>query len=331
MGEPVTELATTGPSAVLSGTPADARPYWVYLSTLSSEESRRTMQGCLDRIAALAGVASGAEFPWHGLRYEQTSVLRATIAEARTADSGPWSPSHANKHLSALRGVLKQCWKLGLMSAEDYQRARDIPEVKGHREPAGRSIHADEIAALMRSCAEDENTNLGRRDAALLALLYSTGARREEAATALIERYDPRERSLLVTGKGNSERPVYVVEAAAFLIGTWLACVDERRGPLLRPVDRWGTIAPRRLDPGSVGRIVRERRTLAGLAPLTTHDFRRTFGGDFLDAGGDLAQLQRLFGHKTLTVTAGYDRRPARALRAAVDRLTFPASGGVPS
>lgn len=289
----------------------------MYLSTLASEESRRAMEGCLGRIAAEAGV-DASDFPWASLRYEHTSAIRTMIT------SKGWSPSHANKHLSALRGVLKQCWKLGLMTAEDYQRARDIPEVTGTRVPAGRSIDDYEIIALLRSCAADTNMPLGRRDAALIALLYSTGARREETATALIEHFDTRERSLLVTGKGNKQRTVYIIETAAFLIGTWLACVDERRGPLLRPVDRWGTILPRCPSARSVGRIVLERRVQAKLAPLTTHDFRRTFGGNFLDSGGDLAQLQKLFGHASATTTAGYDRRPGRTLRAAVDKLTLP-------
>ena len=297
---------------------ADQRPYWVYLSTLSSDESRRAMQGCLDRIAALTGVSTGAGFGWATLRYEHTSVLRAAIA------AQGWSPSHANKHLSALRGVLRQCWKLGLMTAEDYERARDVEEVKGHREPPGRSIGEDEVAKLLRSCAADENEPLGRRDAALFAMLYSTGARCSETAGALIERYDARERSLLVHGKGNKERTVYVIETAAFLIGAWLGCVNERHGPLLRPVDRWGHIASRHLSPRSVGRTVSERRIAAGLGPLSTHDFRRTFGGNFLDAGGDLAQLQKLFGHASQTTTASYDRREGRKLRAAVDKMTFP-------
>lgn len=297
---------------------ADPRPYRVYLSTLGSDESRRAMQGCLDRIAGFAGLPSGALFPWHLLRYEHTSVIRAQIT------GHTWSPSHANKHLSALRGVLHQCWMLSLMSAEDYHRARSVKEVKGHREPAGRALGDDEVAKLLRSCAEDENTPLGLRDAALVAMLYSTGARRAEAAGALIERYDPRRRKLRIIGKGNKQRTVFILETAAFLLGNWLARMDERRGPILRPVDRWGTIAGRPLNPRSVGRIVAQRRTAAGLQPFTTHDFRRTFGGNFLEKGGDLSQLQKLFGHASMTVTAGYDPRPEETLRAAVDRLEMP-------
>jgi site-specific recombinase XerD len=77
------------------------------------------------------------------------------------------------------------------------------------------------------------------------------------------------------------------------------------------------------MTPRGIGLVIDHRRRQAGLAPLSTHDFRRTMGGDFLDAGGDLAQLQRLFGHASATTTVGYDRRPARELRTAIDRMSI--------
>jgi len=70
---------------------------------------------------------------------------------------------------------------------------------------------------------------------------------------------------------------------------------------------------------------VDRRRREAGLPPTTTHDYRRTFIGDVIDAGGDLVQAQQLAGHKSPITTAQYDRRPARKRRAAVDRLHLPA------
>lgn len=64
-------------------------PYRVYLDSLSSAESRRTMRGCLDRLAALVSgeeVTSGAGQPWHLLRYEHTVRIRALMTERG------WSP-----------------------------------------------------------------------------------------------------------------------------------------------------------------------------------------------------------------------------------------------
>lgn len=314
MTESAAEIVIVLPGGLEAAPRTGPTPYWVYLASLGSDESRRTMATCLRHIAQVIGNCKAEEFPWHQLRYEHTTVIRAAIvAEGK-------SPSRANKHLSALRGVLREAWRLGMLPAENYQRAIDIREVKGHREPAGRNIHDDEMTAMLAACMATEGL-AGIRDAALIAALESTGMRRAEAAGALLERYDPGERALRIIGKGNKERTVYIHRDAVPAFERWLVAVGERRGPVFRPIDKWGHIKPRPMTPRGIGLVIDKRRRQAGLAPLSTHDFRRTIGGDFLDAGGDLAQLQRLFGHASATTTAGYDRRPGRKLRTAIDRM----------
>lgn len=303
----------------------DASPYCVYLARFSGE-AERTMRRCLDRIAATFAQLPkdepvppryGERFPWHQIRRPHAVLLKTRLAER-------WpSPSHPNKHLSALRGVMEECWNLGLVSAEEYEQIRKIKNVKGSRAPAGRNIHQDEMATLLTHCLADE-TPAGARDAAMVAVLYSTGIRREEAAHALIECYDAAERALRVIGKGNKERTVFISPSAVPYLNRWLLLLGERRGPLFRAVDQWGNIGAHAVTARAIGGIVARRRTAARVAPLSTHDFRRTFIGDFIDAGGDLVQAQQLAGHASASTTASYDRRPGRALRAAVDRLSLP-------
>lgn len=317
------------PLPVIAATTAvpPADPYEVYLSSLESAESRRTMRGALDRIAKILtedDTATGAGQPWWGLRYEHTAKVRAALIDYRDAKNPDgYSPTHINKHLIALRRVLRVCWRMGLMTAEDYQRAADIKNVKGKRLVAGRSIHRDELGAMLRTAGDDEGP-AGVRNRALVAILYCTGIRRAEAASLLIENYDHAERQLRIIGKGNKERAVPVALAAVPVLNDWLNLLGTRRGPMFRPIDRHGNIRDGAMTPRAIGYIVDRTRKRAGLPPLATHDFRRTFIGDFIDAGGDLAQAQRIAGHASVTTTAQYDRRPGRALRAAVDRLSLP-------
>ncbi len=93
--------------------PRDLHPVLVYLASL--ENIAQFISG---------GEADALTLAWHKLRYQHTAFIRATLAQA-------YKPTTANKMLSALRGVLKECFRLGYMSAEDYQRARDLPAIKG--------------------------------------------------------------------------------------------------------------------------------------------------------------------------------------------------------
>lgn len=322
------ELAPTPPLPAL---PVEQRPthdpYQVYLDSLDSAESKRTMKGALDRIAKMQTgdeAATGAWQPWWLLRYEHTTAIRAALINYRDAKHpNGYSPTHINKHLIALRRVLRVCWRLGLMTADDYQRAADIPSVKGSRLLAGRNIHHDELAAMLKVCDEEEGP-AGVRDGALMALLYATGIRRFEAASALIENYDHAERTLRIVGKRNKERAVPIMKDAVPPLDRWIALLGARRGPLFRPIHKTGKVQDEPMTPRAIGYIVDRTRRKAGLAPLATHDFRRTFIGDFIDAGGDLAQAQQLAGHSSATTTVQYDRRPGRALRDAVDRMRLP-------
>ncbi|GII95894.1 tyrosine-type recombinase/integrase [Sinosporangium siamense] len=317
-------LAVSGREVASAVEPA-ADPYTVYLDSLASAESRRTMKGCLDRIAAvLTGneEAGGAGQPWHLLRYEHTVRIRALLA------GQGWSPAHVNKHLVALRRVLREAWRLGQMTAEDYHRAADLAGVESTRLPSGQHVPPEIVAAALAVC-QDDDSPAGARDSALFALLYSTGCRRAEVAAMTLADYDPGARSLRVRGKRDKERLVYLTAEAISRLERWLAVRGQAAGALFSPISRAGRLRMRDGRPASmtgqaVADILARRLAAAGASPRTPHDFRRTFIGELLDAGVDLATTQALVGHSSPATTARYDRRPERRRREAVDRLRLP-------
>ena len=315
-------------------------PYRIYLDTLDSDNSRRTMRGCLDRVARLVkpDAVTGAGQPWWLLRYEHTVRIRTLLRAGEGAGDGgarPPSPATVNKHLVALRRVLRECWRLGLMTAEDYHRAVDLRSVEATRLPSGRHVPGRAMSAALAACDADP-APAGRRDGALLAVLYTTGTRRAEIAGLSLGDYDASERSLRVRGKGNKERTVYVTGQAAARLDVWVAARGRTPGALFPPINKGGRCA-RRVVAGrtefahatgqAIASMVARRLAAAGASPHTPHDFRRTFIGELLDAGVDLATAQQLVGHASPATTARYDRRPGRRRRAAVDRLRLPAPG----
>jgi len=183
-----------------SPTPHDQNPAAVYLARLAPG-SRRSMRQALNLIAGLlsGGRATALTLPWSSVRYQHAQAVRARLAADYAVASG-------NKMLAAPRGVLRESWRLGQISAEDFHRAADLGSVKGSPLPRGRALAAGELRALFTHCSADKSV-AGARDAALLATLYAGGLRRSEAVALDLEDYSDEDGALAVrAGKGNKGR-----------------------------------------------------------------------------------------------------------------------------
>lgn len=295
-------------------TTPDQHPVGVYLSTLRSPASRATMNGVLDTLAALVEPGATAEtLAWHRLRYADTTALLARFAEGR-------EPATVNKARAALRRVLEEARRLGLMSAEDSLAARDVPAVKGARGLRGRALPAAEVRALVAAC--DRTTPRGARDAALLGMLFGGGLRRAEAVGVVLEGFDAAEGTVAVRGKGNKDRVVPLSPSGTALVSAWVKVRGDAPGPLLcsfaidgRP--QLGT----RLGNSSVYGILCELAQRAGVGHLSPHDARRTRITELLDADVDYGLVQRIAGHADIGTTRRYDRRADTAAARAAQRV----------
>lgn len=308
------------PALAPAGAPlADSRnPAAVYLAGLAEGPGRASMRSTLARIADSLGFGL-ADCPWHGLRHAHVAALRARW-------QAEFAPATANKYLSAVRGVLRQAWLLGLLDGEDYQRAAAVRNVAGSRLPAGRALDGGELRALFAACAD--GSPAGARDAAAFALMFGCGLRRAEAAAARIEDYDPASGRLRILGKGNKERTVYAASGGAAALAEWLAVRGDAPGPILAPVAKGGTVAAGRpMTAQALMMRLKRRAGQARIGDCSPHDLRRTFVSSALESGADLAMVQALAGHANPATTARYDRRPEDAKRQAAQLVYVPFAG----
>jgi site-specific recombinase XerD len=298
--------------------PSDRHPAHVYIARLGFG-SRRTMSEALNVIAKLVTSARAdlETMPWSALRYQHTAAVRAALMEE-------YKPSTANKMLAALRGVLKECWRLGYMTAEDHQRAADVPTIKSQTLPRGRALASGEIAALMGTCGRDASP-AGIRDAALIAVLYGAGLRRSESVGLNLADYNVETGELVIRGaKGRKDRLGYATNGSADALKDWLGTRGDDPGPLFCNINKGGRITIHRLTDQAVLHILKKRATEAGVASFSPHDLRRSFISDLLDAGADISTAQQLAGHSNVQTTARYDRRGEAVKRKAAELLHVP-------
>lgn len=292
-------------------------PAAVYLASLRPT-GRRAMRNLLNVIAEIASTGKHNIFtlPWHELRYQHTAAIRTALQDR-------YKPASVNMALSALRQVLKEAWQLGQMSAEDYHRAANVKVVRNATLPRGRALKGGELMALMNACGQDTSM-LGTRDAALIAVLYAAGLRRSEVAKLDLADYEEETGALTIQGgKGGKDRITYLGTGEETL-GEWLTLRGRAAGPLFYPIRKGGHIDKRRLTEQSVFDILKKRGTEAGVKAFSPHDMRRTFISDLLDAGVDIATVQKLAGHADVQTTARYDRRGEETKKAAAEKLHLP-------
>lgn len=289
-------------------------PVAVYLAGLGSPNSRRTMRAALVRVARALGAPDPHAVPWGTLRHPQIAALRAQLTERL-------APASVNKILCALRGVAREAMRLDLLDAGEYVKIADVSSLRFDRLPAGRHVDEAELVALFSACPL--NSPSGARDAALLAVLRVGGLRRAEAAWLDYCDLDRASWTARVRGKGNKQRRAYLGQARREL-GAWLAVRGDAEGPLFCAVTVQGRPTNARMAESSVAYVVSRIAQRAGVSNISPHDLRRTFVGDLLDAGADIAVVQRLAGHAQVTTTQRYDRRGERAAAKAAALIGVP-------
>ena len=157
----------------------------------------------------------------------------------------------------------------------------------------------------------DTDTGLGKRDRAMLELMYATGVRVAELTKINIGHIDFRNRLIRVTGKRRKERIVPFGEPALDALKGYLDVRDgflnnapiSEREPEALFLNYQGT----RITTRSVGRMVDKYiRVCAGNHDISPHALRHSFATHLLDSGADLRDIQELLGHARLSSTQIY-------------------------
>ena len=271
-----------------------------FLGYLESERgcSPQTVRAYAADLAAFANFAAPDQDDFDPAAVN-TVQLRHYLASLRTR--GLSRVTIARKAAS-LRSLFRYLLREGIVN---YNPASDL-RLPRREQRLPSFLDEAEVTRLIET--PDAADLAGRRDRAILEVLYSTGMRIGELAAANLEDLDLLGEVIKAKGKGKKERLVPLGGPAMAALQDYLAIrqsIALRRSTAARPllVNKHGS----RLSDRGIRRIFDKHARSAGLsARATPHSLRHSFATHMLNRGADLRAVQELLGHASLASTQIY-------------------------
>ena len=288
-----TALALT-PDAATPPAPVDPRLLQLkqmVLDAVPALNSKRNYAKALDDLFAFAA---------------GRPLTRALLMEWRTAIE-KLAPSTVNVRLSAVRKLVTEARRNGMLGAEEAARLTDIPNLRQAGTRLGNWLTREQARALLE--VPNRTSLKGRRDYAILALLVGCGLRRAELAALDVETLRMRENRWVLAdlaGKGRRIRTVAVPLWVKGAIDGWMTAAAIEDGRLFRSVRKSGKKVGDALSDWSVWSVVEQSAKQIGIERFGAHDLRRTCAKLCRKAGGDLEQIKFLLGHSSIQTTERY-------------------------
>lgn len=244
-------------------------------------------------------------------------VTRVDVEEFRRhLDHIGLAPASVTRCVVAVRNLHRFAVGSGQLQAD--VTAGMSPGTRSRRLP--KALSMDQVESLL--AAPDTSTVEGLRDAALLELLYGTGARVSEVCALDVDDIRPvlddPDLGLRLIGKGDKERIVPLGSYAAKAVDAWLirgrpAWAEIGNGEHALLLNTRG----RRLSRQSAWAVIRRAGEAAGLdvEHLSPHSLRHSYATHLLDGGADVRVVQELLGHSSMTTTQIYTLVTADHLR----------------
>ncbi len=260
------------------------------LDTLVSSHSKRNYANALDHLFLFAA----------------SRPLTRALMEWR-AGMEKDSPSTVNVRLSAMRKLVNEARRNGMLGFEEAANLTDVPNIPQKGARLGNWLTRAQAKELL--AVPDRSTLKGKRDYVILALLVGCALRRHELAQLEVEKIQMREGRWVIAdlrGKGGRIRTVAIPIWIKQAIDVWTTAAYVQKGRLLRSVIKGGKIKGEALTDWSIWSVVEQSAKEIGVEAFGAHDLRRTCAKLCRNNGGDLEQIKFLLGHSSIQTTERY-------------------------
>jgi integrase/recombinase XerD len=234
------------------------------------------------------------------------------LAQSRASGLSPRSVARRVAGLRAFCRYLKHEAQLPIDPLFDLQTPR-LPRRLPHY------LSLDEVERLLRQPRVE--TPRGRRDAAMLEVLYATGLRVSELVALPMSALHLAEGWIKVRGKGGKERLIPLGDQAVACLRAYLAGAREELMHGAASTQVFVHSRGQGLTRQACWKLLRSYARQAGIGkPLSPHTLRHSFATHLLEQGADLRSVQQMLGHSDISTTQIYTHVLEARLRLAYQR-----------
>ncbi len=216
------------------------------------------------------------------------------------------APVTVNVRLSAIRKMIGEAKRNGMIGSEEAANLTDIPNHRQKGTRMGNWLNKEQTRELL--AVPDRSTLKGKRDYVILALLVGCALRRRELAELTFSGVQMREGRWVLPdlrGKGGRVRTIAIPLWVKHGIDSWTAGAKIEDGRLIRTVSKGGKVGEE-LSDWAIWSVVEQSAKQIGIKHFGAHDLRRTCAKLCRKAGGDLEQIKFLLGHSSIQTTERY-------------------------
>ncbi|MDD5190951.1 MAG: tyrosine recombinase XerC [Dehalococcoidales bacterium] len=259
------------------------------------------------KTALLGNVVRGKEKGFFQFLFMQKIAALGDVNKQTLRDYMSWlmqlgvaKASIANK-LSAVRSFYRYLQREEIITENPLEKITS-PKLD-RRLP--KFLTTDEITRLLN--APDKSKPVGKRDSAILELLYAAGLRVSEITSLNLSQIDIKAREIRVIGKGQKERVVLMGQPAANAMTHYLQYGRNKMQGSKKTEAVFITSFGKRIIDRRVQKLINTYAKKAGISKrVHPHVLRHTFATHMLDGGADLRVVQELLGHSSLETTQIY-------------------------
>lgn len=181
----------------------------------------------------------------------------------------------------------------------------DMESMKPSKKPP-MVLSVEEIEQLL--AAPDEDTSQGKRDKAMLELLYATGIRVSELISLNVDDVQTEMKFARCTGASGKERVVPIGALAAESVAGYTSGMRDKllRGNPDEPALFLNSLGGRLTRQGFWKIIKKYAREANIEQDITPHTLRHSFAAHLLEGGADLRSVQQMLGHSDISTTQIY-------------------------